>query len=338
MYYLKIKHMRFFLQLVFPVVFGSGFAQPSPRATYPALIQAITNQLKTDSLNYSLLWKRLAMKVNLFSGFPNTDEVFSYKVGSNKTEKKERYFDEYNTDFNTIYTHVIQAKKFDITEEGDFYLSRMWFCFAMLEYDCAIEAAEYLRDSASYSKYWGRGEYYNDWALFSLFNLNVINQQYDEALKAVNSWLAKKKRNDPKAYFGNYTGLLSYGHKIRLFEHFNKQDEIIPFLKQLCRAYFNWYFERAEHKDADFKNLKVADNEYYSCKSDFMFSLGTSKQNSFQLLKQTVAYMRKYEHEEFSKFEKTYQAIRYQANENHETINPNISDEKLELMLIEILE
>ena len=63
----------------------------------------------------------------------------------------------------------------------------------MFEIDKAIDDAKYLRDSASYSRYSERGDYYNNFALYSLFNLHVINKQYEEALKAINTMLDKKE-------------------------------------------------------------------------------------------------------------------------------------------------
>lgn len=293
-----------------------AFGQPSPQERYPERIKAITEQLKTDSLNYELIWERLEMKVNLLGNFGIQDEIFSLKVDSVSKAKKKVYFDEFNTDFNKVYNNVIKVKKYDIVEEGDFYLNRMWFYVSMLEIGKAINDAKYLRDSASYSRFWRRGDYYNNWALYSLFNLYVIDNQYLEALMTIDTMLEKKKRENPKVYFAGGGSFLSYRDKIRLFEHFNEKGKIIPFLKENCTEHFNWYFENV-----------TKSKDYY---------IETAKEQSFHLLKQLVYYMKEYNDTEFAKYEKIYNQLRYQMNENYETINPNISDNKLKSIVSQI--
>jgi pantothenate synthetase len=54
-----------------------AFGQPNPQERYPERIKAITEQLKTDSLNYELIWERLEMKVNLAGRLINSDDIFS---------------------------------------------------------------------------------------------------------------------------------------------------------------------------------------------------------------------------------------------------------------------
>lgn len=296
-----------------------AFGQPNPQIGYPKRIAAITEQLIIDSLNYELIWERLKMKVNLMGGFGIQDEIFLFNVDSTNQVKRKKlrelYFDEFNTDFNKIYDNIIKVKKYDIVEEGDFYLNRIWFCFNMGEIDKAIADATYLRDSASYSRFWHRDDYYNNWALYSLFNLCVINNQYEDALEAINTMLKKKKTQDAKVYFAGGGAFLSYSDKIRLFEHFNKKDKIIPFLKEKCIEHFIWYFE----------NIKP--NDYYT---------EQAKYNGFFCLKQLVGYMKEYNDKELPKFEKIYNQLRCQLNENFETINPNISDNELKMIISEI--
>ena len=312
--------MKNLIILIFILTSYFSFAQPNPQERYPERIKAITEKLKTDSLNYELIWERLAMKVNLMGGFGTRDDLFSSNVDSvniakRKREIKERYFDEFNTDFNKVYENIIKVKKYDIVEEGDFYLSRIWFYFNMTEIDKAIEDAKYLRDSASYSRFSQRGDYYNNWALYSLFNLYVINNQYEDALKAINTMLEKKKKENPKVYFSGHGSFLSDSDKIFLFEHFNKNEKIIPFLKETCKEHFNWYFENAKSKD------------YY---------IETAKDQSLYFLKQIVDYMKKYNAKELPKYQKIYNQLRYQMNKNYETINPNISYTKLKSIVSEI--
>ncbi|MGS2727141.1 hypothetical protein ACU8DI_11080 [Psychroserpens sp. BH13MA-6] len=309
--------MKNLIILISVLIANVAFGQPNPQEGYPERIKAITEQLKTDSLNYELIWERLNMKVNLMGGFDGQDEIFSLKNDSIKIAKRrELYFDEFNTDFNKIYKNIIKEKVYDTIEESDFYLNRIWFYYQMGEIEKSIEDAKYLRDSASYSRYWQRGDYYKNWALYSLFNLYVINDQYIEALKAIDTMLKEKKKKNPKIYFAGHGSSLSFGHKIRLFEHFDEKDKIIPFLKESCSEQFNWYFENTANS-----------KDYY---------IKTAKHQSFYFLKQLVDYMKAYNDKELPKYEKFYKQLRYQLNKNYETINPNISDKELKLIVSQI--
>lgn len=310
--------MKNLIILTFILSSFHSFGQPSPQEKYPERIKAITEQLKTDSLNYELIWERLEMKVNLMGGFGMQDEIFYPRKDDSvrRIKIRELYFDEFNTDFNKIYNNIIKPKKYDIVEEGDFYLNRIWFYYNMTEIDKAIEDAIYLRDTASYSRFWERGNYYNNWALYSLFNLYVINNQYKEALETIDVMLEKKKKENPKVYFSGHGSFLSYMDKIRLFEHFNQKDKIIPFLKENCTEHFSWYFKNA-----------TKSKDYY---------IETTKDQSFYFLKQLLDYMRKFNDKELSKYEKIYNQLRYQMNESYETINPNISDSRLKSIVSEI--
>ena len=188
----------------------------------------------------------------------------------------------------------------------------------MWEIEKAIEDAQYLRDSASYSRFSQRGDYYNNWALYSLYNLYIVDNQFKNALNTIDTMLKKKKNNDPKVLFAGGGSFLSFHDKIELFEHFNKDDKIIPFLKETCLEHFNWYFENINNKD-----------DYY---------VNSSKENGFYFLKIVINYMRKFEDDEYSKFNEIYYNFRYQVNENYETINPNLNDEELKVIIQELLE
>ncbi len=306
--------MRNLIIIILIIASNFSFGQPNPQLGYPKRIKAITEQLKTDSLNYELIWEKLEMEVNLLGGLGAHDEIFYPKNDESvrKANIKEHFFNELNTDFNKIYNNLIKVKKYDIVEEGDFYLNRIWFYFNVNKIDKAIEDAKYLRDSASYSRYWERGDMYNNWALYSLFNLYVINNQYKEALGAIDTMLEKKKRENSVVYFSGHGSFLSYRDKISLFEHFNEKDKIIPFLKENCREHFNWYFENAKQNN---------------------YSTIASKQQSFELLKLINNYMEKYEDRELLKYEKILKQL---CNDNFETISPDISDIKLKSIVSEI--
>jgi len=308
--------MRNLVILIFILLSNFSFGQPNPQEGYPKRIKEITEKLKTDSLNYELIWERLNMEVNLMGGFGTLDDIFLLKANSsNRIKNRELNFNLFNTEFNKIYDNIIKVKKYDIVEEGDFYLNRIWFYFKANEIDKAIEDAKYVRDFASYSRYRERGDNYNSRALYSLFNLYIINNQYEEALKAIDSLLEKKKKKNPKVYFTGHGSFLSYRDKIRLFEHFNKTDEIIPFLKENCIDNFNWYFENAKS------------NDYYTT---------TAKEQGFEMFKLIIVYMLQYKDKELLKYEKIYEQLHLQMNENYETINPNIEDSKLKLIVSEI--
>jgi hypothetical protein len=236
-------------------------------------------------------------------------------IDSLSKAKRNIHFDEFNTDFIKIYNSVIKEKKYNIVEEGDFYLNRMWFYENMLEIDKAIEDAKYLRDSASYSRYSERGDYYNNFALYSLFNLHVINRQYEEALEAINTMLDKKESESPEVFFAGHGSFLNCTDKISLFEHFKKNEEIIPFIKENCIKHFAFYFENLESKD------------YY---------VNAAKDQSLYFLKLLVDYMKKYQDKELAKYEGIYNRLSYKMNENYETINPNIDDTELRTIVSEI--
>lgn len=314
-YNMIIVRMKTLIVIASILISNLAFGQPNPQEKYPERIKAITEQLKTDSLNYELIWERLEMKVNLAIRSVNSDDIFSMKIDSLSKAKRSVYFDEFNTDFNKIYNSVIKVKKYNIVEEGDFYLNRMWFYENMFEIDKAIDDAKYLRDSASYSRYSERGDYYNNFALYSLFNLNVINKQYEEALKAINTMLDKKESESPEVFFAGHGSFLNYTDKISLFEHFKKNEEIIPFIKGNCIKHFAFYFENIESKD------------YY---------VNAAKDQSLYFLKLLVDYMKKYQDKELAKYDGIYKRLSYNMNENYETINPNIDDTELRTIVSEI--
>ena len=60
------------------------------------------------------------------SSFGTSHDIFSLKIDTiEKRKRSEKYFEEFNntnTDFIKIFDNVIKEKKYDIVEEGDFYL------------------------------------------------------------------------------------------------------------------------------------------------------------------------------------------------------------------------
>lgn len=263
-----------------------SFGQPSPELHYPERVAAINEQLKTDSLNYTLVWERLQMQVSLLGGSVSSDEMLSWKTDTAIPAAKRRlYYTHLNADFEKIYQHILLPKQYEIAEEGDFYLNRIWFYSHMSEWDKAIRDARYLRDSASYSQYSDRGEYYHMWALFSLFHLHIVTHEYKPALAAIDSMLEFNKRDDPEVFFSGGGGSLGYTDKVSLLEYFGDTNSIVPFLKDCCIDNFNWYFENA------------IPNDYQS---------GAAKQRSFEIFQLMIQYMKKYQDKELLKYERIY--------------------------------
>ena len=309
--------MKIIIILVSILFSNISFGQPDPREGYPKRIKEITEQLKTDSLNYELIWERLEMKISLMPKiFERQDQIFLIKIDSSiKSQKNELYFDEFRSEFDKVYDNIIKVKKFDLVEEGDFYLNRIWFYSNLLEINKAIKDAKYLRKEASYSRFWQRGEYYNNWALISLFNLYVVNKEYENALECVNTMLENRKKENPGLYFSGHGSGLGINDKIRLFEHFNQIDKIVPFLKKNCTESFKWYFENSKHSN---------------------YQTQTAKEQSFLLLKQIVEYMKKYDDDELLKYDEIYNELRNGKNEVYETVNPNLDDTTLKSILSKI--
>ncbi|MBR9922422.1 MAG: hypothetical protein GYB31_16415 [Bacteroidetes bacterium] len=319
-----------FILLLFPTTLQ---AQPNPQLGYPSRIETITEQLKTDSLNYNLIWERLEMQVNLLGNFPPNNQIYQYTVDSGRLEARQAYYADLRRDFNKLYENAILPKKYEIVEEGDFYLNRMFFHFNTHEIDKAIADGIYLRDSASYSKYSERGDYYNDWALFSLFNFYILKDNFEKALQAVDSSLEKHKIADPKIYYSTHGSFLNFRYKVELLDHYNKEEALIIFLKQICREHFEWYFEKAKYKDAKRDTWSLSENEYYTSKDSYLFYMNSAKDKSFQLLKLLTEYLDKYTHPDYAKYQAIYDKVYFKRNKYYETIDPDISDEDLRILV-----
>lgn len=305
--------MKKLIVLIFTLASFVSFSQPSPQESYAEKIKVITKQLKTDSLNYILIWERLKMKVTLLDKIPTSYDIFSQNTLSiHKKKLRDLYYEELNNEFKKIYDSIILFKKNWIVEEGDFYLNRTWFYLKMQEVNKGINDAKYLRDSATYTRYWGTGDTYSDWAQYCLFNFYVIDHRYKEAVEVIDTMLQNKKRKNPEVYFSGHGSFLSYQDKIRLFEHFNKGNELITFLKENCKEHFNWYLKNKTSKD------------YYVL---------AAKEQSLYSLKLLVHSLEKYNQKEFSTYNSIYLKLSYRVNGSHETLNPNINDSELESII-----
>lgn len=308
--------LKYFLLVGFIIVAGIAVGQPSPRKGYLKRINEITELLKTDSLNDELIWERLDMQVNLLDSRAMLENAFTMNVDSiNNLAGTDHAYDAMQRDFERIYHNIILQRKFDRVEEGDFYLNRMLFYVSLQAVDLAINDALYLRRHASYSRYSDRGSYYNDWALYVLFKLYVLKQDYLQSLEAINSMLEKKEKENPAVYFCAAGSFLNYVDKIELYAHFHKRNELIAFLVERCRLNFAWYFKTSAQKD------------YYS---------NCAKDVGFDLLKQVVRYMQLYNYQDRRKYRRVYHRLASRGPGDEEKINPTLSDRKLQSVLAAI--
>jgi hypothetical protein len=322
--------MKSLYLFVFLILTNYSFSQPNPQEAYPLRIQQITAQLKTDSTNYQLIWERLEMQVNLLGGFPTHREIFAASKDSTASPKESAYFKALEQDFNKISLNLIQPKKYDIAEAGDFYLNRLKFNYKRNNINKAIQDAIYLRDSASFSRYSGRGAYYERWANFALYNLSVLTSDFDGALKAVNNVLDKRQQQEPVLFYSTHGSFFSYQDKVRLYDHFNKQAENITYLKETCRAHFNWYFQKSAQKEVKRDTWSLGEFEYYTSKSSFLYYMGSCKHKSFELVELLVDYLEKYNHPDLAKYQAILAQLFFQKNPNYVTINPHLSDADLQ--------
>ena len=314
--------MPYLLFLLLVAFVQNGFAQQPPPNWEAKQIEYLNAQLQEDPSNDELVWERLKVKVGLLESFPSDEGVFHLDPEADHRKiERAHYFEALEADFVRIYEQLIKKRQTNVVEEGDFYLHRMWFYAHMMEFDRAIEDAKHLRDVASYSRFWGRGAYYQQWALRGLFQLYVVKGQYKKALQAVDQMLDQAKIKEPKIYFGASACPLNHWDKIRLFEHFKKEDQIIPMLQQTCQEHFDWYFKAR-------KSEAKTDDAYY---------IGSAKERGFELLRLTLQYMKQYRHPKQAAVEEVYQAMRQVVHQNYETIDPALTDAQLQKMLAKIL-
>lgn len=164
-------------------------AQPNPQDLYPLRIEMLNAQIKEDPDNYLLIWERLQMQVGLLDHLGPMERVYQFDP---QAPLPEQPYANLEADFNRLYQEVIAPGDFSEIEEGDFYLNRIWYSVNRRQIQKAQADALHLRNSASYSRYGGRGDYYYNWALFSLYCLHVIDRDFPQALKVIQEMQAKK--------------------------------------------------------------------------------------------------------------------------------------------------
>lgn len=300
-------------------------AQPASEEYFKLRLESLEKAIQKHPHNDSLLWERIELSM---SGFPTLDEVLHFEFTETRKKNAIELKKKYSADFEQLEKNQIAKKKFNIVEEGDFYLRRIWFHFHCLEFEKAITDAIHLRDSASYSKYDGRGEYYHNWANFALFNLYILNQDYPNALKTIDNILALEREFEPKQYYSYYSG--SQGYKILILEHFKKENELLNYLQVSCLDNFDKYFELRTYKDHDFKNsLWLNDYEYYSSRDNYNFETENYRQKGLYFLQSLVEYQEKYKHPDVEKYRAIFNELSVQVNENHSKVKPELTDEEI---------
>jgi hypothetical protein len=311
---IKFTVMKYLLLLLLFFHLHS-LAQPDPRPGYEKRIAEIGRQLKKNPRDYALIWERLDMKVSLLNGdrFYQPFDEYPEKPDCIKLDCKT-----FEKEFQQLYKKVIRVKDFSFMEAGDFFLTRMIFYGKTGQLDRAIEDAYHLRDSASYSKYHERDEYYNDWAWQSLFRLYVLKKNYDMALFIINKIIEKEKRSSPEKY---YTHEGNYYHKVQLYEYFNKKAELLSYLKNLYRENFEFYFQEAGRK-LTFSGTNAKREE-----AEHQQYLQNIKQKGFEYLKTLLPYLQKFEASDYTLFENIYLQLKTVNNEYY--INPAPDDATL---------
>ncbi|WP_291869569.1 hypothetical protein [Maribacter sp.] len=264
---------------------------------YTQQIDEITEQLKKDPLNYKFIWKKLELQTRVLFWEHHTDLYNNYPAIGN-TEDIEYMPNE--GDYYIIFKNVIKKGKFSIADEGDFYISRISFYEKTGQIDKAIEDAYYLK-GISHSYYGGRLKYYQDKGLTYLFRLFAIKEDYQKALAVIDFIIAQEKFNAPISYFSRGNSSV---FKIKLFKRFKREDAIVPYLKQLIRENFDYYFDTTDKK--------------YEI-----------KRMGFQYLKQLVNYMERFDSEELPKYQKIYDQLSLKLSSGHEAINHSIDDARL---------
>jgi hypothetical protein len=270
------------------------------------------------------------------SGFPTLHEVMHFEFTETRQKNALELKKKFTADFERLEKKQIAKKKFDIVEEGDFYLHRLWFHFHCLEFEKAIADAIHLRDSASYSKYDGRGEYYHYWANFSLYYLYILNQDYPNALKTIDDILDFEREFEPKQYYSYYSG--SQGLKIEFLEFYNKKEELLNYLNESCLENFDKYFELRTYKDHSFENsLWIGDYEYYSSRDNYNFETESYRQKGLYFLQTLLEYMEEYKHPNLEKYRAVFSELSVKVNENHSKVKTELSDEQIKTILSKLL-
>lgn len=260
-------------------------AQPNPQLGYPKRIKDITEILKKDTLNYELIWERLKMEVGLLRGDWLYEPFNNYPDAVQDPEKLR--IKEYEDDFTTIYNNVIKPGNYSLIQEGDFYLQRGIYFGKTRQFDYSIEDFTYIKDyNASFIKNFGDDEYLKNFSLDMLFNLHVFKNNYTQALQIINLKLESEKETSAEGYFSYANS--SY-NKIRLLENYDRKDELIGYLKQSCKEYFEYYFQNISSSTINLKNVKQTGYQYLSQLIEFMQKINDPQKEKYIEINQKLS-------------------------------------------------
>lgn len=309
-----MKQFNFFTLLLTLMALGLE-AQPDPQELYPFRIAALNDEIAADPSNHLLIWERLQLQVSLLDHLGGLDQVYQYDASQPIPEQPYANLDE---DFARLYKEVIAPGDFSKIEEGDFYLNRIWYHFNRREFQKAQDDAGHLRDSASYSRYGGRGDYYYNWALFSLYCLHVIDNDFPQALKVIQAMQAKKPEENPSIYYAGLGTTLLLGplETLRLYEHFGVEEAILPFLEETLKAHFNWW--KNDQRSSTFQRRQTKEQIWYFLKISLDEMLATLDSN-------LLAY------------QEVFNQLTKRAGERI-YFDQNISDEEFSRLLSQLLE
>ena len=328
--------MPYLLLLLLLTLQQVGWAQRSRTADHPERIAHLSRQIKKEPTNDALIWERLKLEVDLLPGVPSLHTVFKQKA--NVKEHLQRHLarravyyppnegyqprpmQELEADFAQIDQNVLQGQSVAFITICDFHLYSMRFYASLARFDQAIEQAQRLKSCRPEGRY---QSFYISLATRDLFNLQVANNQYEDALQTAHEIIEQRKKENPIVHFANN---LNHEDMVAFFQYFDQKAPIVSFLQQTCREHFEWYLGRAT--DERWPNWDQADY------------LKTVKIKTLSLLQLTTQHMKEQGHPDWAAFEEVYQTLRYTVEQPHErpyeTINPNLSDAALKDLLSKI--
>jgi len=300
---------------------------------YPRKIKKINRQLKFMPENNKLIWDRTEMQAGLISSYSRLNYPYD-PLDSSGLSRKLVYYEECREGFEIIYEKLIKKKNFNIVEEGDYFISRLGFYASMHQFEKSIEDAIYLRDSASYSQYYQRGDYYHKQALHALLQNYKAIGNLELALESVDSLIQIDKTHRPEQFY--IAGRNIY-EKIALLQHFKKNIEAINYVKEACKNNFDWYFSRNSKIEELPKNgfIKLGPEEIYSDRESYVFTLNRAKSQASHFFKIMLEVMEEEKHKELQRCQKIYESMHSQYNKR-DIIKPELSDEDLKNLLLKL--
>ncbi|MFY7666387.1 hypothetical protein [Flavobacterium sp.] len=257
-------------------------AQPNPTTGYPQRIADITRMLEKDSLNDPLRWERLTLQVALLDG-DWVYQPFSHYLNAETNPEKLR-IKTYDKEFERIYLDYIQTSNFNFVKERDFYYQRGLYFMKTRQFTAAIADYKQLLASNISQAAW-ESQHFTFLALDMLFNIYVIGNDFTQALQTINVKLEEEQKRLGSRYYSYANS--SYA-KVKLFDKFDKREDLITYLKQLSKENFEYYFEKHQDKNTNLKGVK---------------------QLGYSHVVLLIRYLKKYESPELKKYNAIYRKL-----------------------------